>query len=92
MSNLRDHLIHYHNDKYKRNDTTESGNKQQTTMDTFLNRHKCPPAHAKKITELVAFMVAKDLQPAAIIDGEGFKELLSFLKPGYVVPSSVHKM
>ena len=91
-SNLRDHLIRYHKDKYKRNDTSESGNKQQTSMDTFVNRFKCPPARAKKITELVAFMVAKDLRPAAIVDGEGFKRLLSYLEPGYVVPSSVHIM
>ena len=61
-------------------------------MDTFLNHHKCLPAHFKKTAELVAFMVAKDLQPAAIVDEEGFKRLLSFLEPGYVVPSSVHIM
>ena len=91
-SNLRDHLIRYHKDKYKRNDTVRSGDKQQTSMDTFLNRHKCTPARSKKITELVAFMVAKDLRPAAVIDGEGFKQLLSFLKPGYVVTSSVYIM
>ena len=35
-------------------------------------------------------MVAENLRPAAIIDGERFKQLLSFLEPGYVVPSSVH--
>ena len=29
MSKLRDHLIRYHNNKYKRNDTIESINKQQ---------------------------------------------------------------
>ena len=79
MSNLEDYLIHYHKDNYKRNDTVGSSDKQQTSMDTFLNHHKCPPARSKKITELVAFMVAKDLQPAAVVDGEGFKRLLSFL-------------
>ena len=63
-------------------------------MDTFVKRHKCPPACAKKITELAAFMVAKDLQPAAIIDGEGFKRLFytSWILDMYVVPSSVHIM
>ena len=85
-------LIRYHKDKYKRNDTVGSGNKQQTSMDTFLNRHKCTPARSKKIIELIAFMVTKDLRPAAVVDGEGFKRLLSFLEPGYVVPSSVHIM
>ena len=88
-SNLRDHLIRYH---YKRNDTVGSGDKQQTSMDTFLNRHMCTPARRKKITELVAFIVAKDIRPAAVVDGEEFKRLLSFLEHGYVVPSSVHIM
>jgi len=61
-SNLRDHLICYHKDKYKRKDTIlQSGDKQQTSMDTFVNHFKCPLSRAKKITELVAFMVAKDL-------------------------------
>jgi len=91
-SNLRDHLIHYHKDKYKRKDTIQSSDKQQTSMDTFVNHFKCPPAHAKKITELVAFMVAKNLRPAAIVNGEGFKQLLSYLEPEYVVLSSVHLM
>ena len=71
-SNLRDPLIPCHKDKYTRNDTIESGNKQQTSMDTFLNYHKCPPTHAKKITTLVVFMVAKDLRLVAIADGEDF--------------------
>ena len=64
-------IIRYHNNKYKRNDTIESVNKQQTRMDTFLNHHKCPPACAKKITEFVEFMVAKDLRPAAVIVEKG---------------------
>ena len=91
MSNLRDHLVRYHKDKYKRSDTIESSDKQQTSLDIFVNRHKCPPARAKKVTELVALMVARDLRPAAIVDREGFKRLLSFL-PGYVIPSSVNLM
>ena len=74
-SNLRDHLIRYHKDKYKRSDATESGDKQQTSLDIFVNRHKCPAARAKKITELLALMIARDLRPAAIIEGEGFNRL-----------------
>ena len=62
-------MLRFHKDKYKAKD----GVKQQGTIDTFLNRTKCPAARAKKITELVALMVAKDLRPAAIVEGEGFK-------------------
>ena len=91
-SNLRDHLICHHKDKYKRNNARESGDKQQTSLDIFVNRHKCPATRAKRITELLALMIARDLRPAAIVEGEGFKQVLSFLEPGYVIPSSVHLM
>ena len=94
-SNLREHLLRYHKEKYKRNESGSnkaSDGKEQTSMDAFFTRSKCPPSRAKKITELIAFMVAKDLRPAAVVDGEGFKRLLSYLEPGYVIPSSVHIM
>ena len=91
-SNLRDHLNRYHKDKYKQNDARESGDKQQTSLNIFVNCHKCPTARAKRITELLALMIARDLRPAAIIEAEGFKRVLSFLEPGYVIPSSVHLM
>ena len=40
----------------------------------------------------IACVQARDLRPAAIIEGEGFKRLLSFLEPGNAIPSSVHLM
>jgi len=61
-------------------------------MDSFVTGAKCPPTRAKRITELIALMVAKDLRPAAIVEGEGFKRLLSYLEPGYIIPSAVHVM
>ena len=91
-SNLRDHLIRYHREKYKQSDAIESGNKQQTSLVIFVNRHKCQAARSKRITELLALMIARDLQPAAIVEGEGFKRFLSFLEPGYVISLSVHLM
>ena len=91
-SNLRDHLIRYHREKYKQSDAIESGNKQQTSLVIFVNRHKCQAARSKRITELLALMIARDLQPAAIVEGEGFKRFLSFLERGYVISLSVHLM
>ena len=44
-------------------------------MNAFFTCSKCPPTRAKKITELIAFMVAKDLRLASVVDGEGFKYL-----------------
>ena len=69
-SNLRDNLIHYHKDKYKWSNAIESGDKPQTSLDIFV---KCPAACAKKITELLTLMIARDLQLVAIVKEEGFK-------------------
>ena len=83
-SNLCVHLQHYHKDKYK-------GTQQNVvTIDFFLSHAKRPVTRAKRITELIALMVAKNLRPAAVVEGEGFKWL--YLKPAYTILSSVHVM
>ncbi|XP_059043297.1 zinc finger BED domain-containing protein 4 [Mustela lutreola] len=42
---------------------------------------------AKKITSLIAEMIALDLQPYSFVDNVGFNRLLEYLKPQYSVPS-----
>lgn len=42
---------------------------------------------AKKITSLVAEMIALDLQPYSVVDNVGFSRLLAYLKPQYSLPS-----
>lgn len=42
---------------------------------------------AKKITSLIAEMIALDLQPYSFVDSLGFSRLLGYLKPQYSLPS-----
>ncbi|XP_040199589.1 zinc finger BED domain-containing protein 4 [Rana temporaria] len=42
---------------------------------------------AKKITSLVAEMIALDLQPYSFVDNVGFNRLLEYLQPQYSLPS-----
>lgn len=42
---------------------------------------------AKKITSLIAEMIALDLQPYSLVDNLGFNRLLEHLKPQYSLPS-----
>ncbi|KAM4881136.1 zinc finger BED domain-containing protein 4 [Thomomys bottae] len=42
---------------------------------------------AKKITSLIAEMIALDLQPYSFVDNVGFNRLLEFLEPQYTLPS-----
>ncbi|KAJ8245482.1 hypothetical protein GJAV_G00271210 [Gymnothorax javanicus] len=43
---------------------------------------------AKKITKLVAEMLALDLQPSALVENVGLNRLLEYLQPQYSLPSS----
>ncbi|XP_064175268.1 zinc finger BED domain-containing protein 4 [Anguilla rostrata] len=43
---------------------------------------------AKKITKLIAEMLALDLQPSALVENVGLNRLLEYLQPQYSLPSS----
>ena len=83
-TNLRDHLLRVHADKYK----PTKGMDSQQTMDTFVR--KCSGARTKVIDELVLDVVTMDLRPIAIVEGAGMHRLLSYLEPGYRLPSRKH--
>lgn len=40
----------------------------------------------REITDKIAEFIALDMRPVNVIDGEGFKELMRTLEPGYTVP------
>ena len=84
-SNLRDHLSHAHPAKLR-------SSQNQPSLDPYLSHTKCSDSRAKRITELVADMIVCDLRPAAIVEGSGFKALMSYVEPGYRVPAATHIM
>ncbi|XP_069085811.1 zinc finger BED domain-containing protein 4 [Pleurodeles waltl] len=53
------------------------------TNDKFCDSHPV----AKKITSLVAEMIALDLQPYSFVNNVGFNRLLEYLQPQYSLPS-----
>ena len=69
-TNLRDHLLHVHADKYKPTKRIDS----QQTKDAFVR--KCFGAETKVIDELVLDVVTTDLRPLAIVEGGGMHHLL----------------
>ncbi|XP_056429688.1 zinc finger BED domain-containing protein 4 [Hyla sarda] len=56
------------------------------TNDKFSDSHPV----AKKITSLVAEMIALDLQPYSFVDNVGFNRLLEYLQPQYSLPSPTY--
>ena len=87
--NLREHLSSQHS---LRNFSAGSGkastgNKTITSLDGFVKSSKCTEARAKGITDRVSQMIVQDLRPITIVECEGFQNLLSYLEPGYTLPS-----
>ncbi|XP_032361026.1 zinc finger BED domain-containing protein 4 isoform X2 [Etheostoma spectabile] len=68
---------------------------KQELMDTSVyeteqSRERFDEHHpvAKKITKLIAEMLALDLQPSAVVENAGLNRLLEYLQPQYSLPPS----
>ena len=67
---------------------TSSSGSSQVLMDSFVGmKRKCSSDRATKVTKLICEMVARDLRPVNIVEGDGFKQLINYLEPEYRVPS-----
>ena len=87
-TSMQSHLSSHHPDKYAGESSKES--QSQRKLDSFVHAKKCPAERAEEITRRIAEVVARDLRPISIVEGAGFKHLLSYLEPGYRVPSHTH--
>ncbi|KAM4557777.1 E3 SUMO-protein ligase ZBED1-like [Odontesthes bonariensis] len=47
----------------------------------------CDDKRANEITKRIVNMIVKDMLPLSVADGEGFRELMGFIEPGYRIPS-----
>ena len=52
--------------------------------------NNCSAERAAAITRLIAEFVARDLCLLSIVCGDGFRQLLNTIEPGYQVPSHNH--
>ena len=67
-------------------------NLKQTTLQLPLPHSSCSKfdkSHPKQqlITERIALMICKDMQPYSIVDDVGFRSVLEAAEPRYVLPS-----
>ena len=83
-TNLRNHLTSKHTFHYFPERRPES--KKSTTLDGFIKPAKCSDARMKDITDRVTQMIVQDLRPIRIVECDGFRNLISYLEPGYALP------
>ncbi|XP_064414915.1 E3 SUMO-protein ligase ZBED1-like [Latimeria chalumnae] len=53
---------------------------------TELSSRKCNTRHAEKVTKLICNMITTDMLPISVVEGTGFRALMSFVEPEYRVP------
>ena len=82
-TNLRDHLIAKHPLTLPRNINKPTS--QNILL--FIQPTWCNEAKAEGISERVSEMIAMDMRPIQMVEGKGFWRLMSYLEPGYTVPS-----
>ena len=68
----------------------EERSSKQGTLDAVVKSHYCSEAKAKVITDKILMMIALDLRPVRVVEGQGFKDLMKHVEPGYTVPSRKH--
>ena len=84
--NLRDHVSSKHPLQYVPPGKLVTESKTEN-LSGFVRPSKCSDACARSITDRVSWMIVQDLRPLRLIECEGFRNLLSYLKPGYTLPS-----
>ena len=85
---MKNHLSSHHPSCLLASESSRSSSVQ--SLDNFVIQKKCPAERSKEITKRIAEMVARDLRPLSIVEGEGFKRLMNYVEPGYTVPSHTH--
>ena len=81
-SNLLNHLNIQHPSANTTNDTP----KKQVPMTSFLNSPRKTKTDSDRITQAIADMIVADYVPLSIVEGEGFRNLMSIVAPDYTVP------
>ena len=89
-TNLWSHLEALHPEQYQQihGGTSERSTLKQTTLTGMFRT--CSPQCASTITNLIVNFVSRDLRPLNTVEGDGFKQLMNFIEPGYKVPSRTH--
>ena len=88
-TNLQQHLRIHHFKEYEAlmGGSTSRQMTLEEATDASRTIHKTSAKRCQEINRAVATFIARDMRPIAAIEGEGFKQLIHVLEPGYTLPS-----
>ena len=69
------------------NEGTSSSSKSIKECLSGYEKYNSDSPHAKELTKVVGYFIAKDLMPTSVVQGDGFHKLIEKLDPRYQLPS-----
>ena len=82
-TNLRDHLERQHSSIYRPKPTSSK-------QATLVGIQRCSERRSKEVTQRILNFIIKDIRPIAVVEGEGFMEMVKLMEPGYTIPCPKH--
>ena len=89
-SNLQNHLCMKHADKAKSALTEGKAAERNRRHYNCFPAQKSSLACASELMKLITEMVAQDLHPLSVVEGNGFCQMLNLVEPDYHIPSRPH--
>ncbi|XP_065119297.1 E3 SUMO-protein ligase ZBED1-like [Paramisgurnus dabryanus] len=91
-TSMHEHLKRKHPGALRPQNDETAAKRQSCVSDFFQKRNAtvCTPIMAAGITDSILKMIVKDMRPLSIVEGRGFREMVSTLCPGYTLPSRPH--
>ena len=68
----------------------EDDSTDTASSESVVPVHSLSPEREETEESRIVDMVARDLCPAALVEGGGFKDLMKYIEPGYKVPTATH--
>ena len=96
FQHLEDQHPNLYNEVMKESKRTRSGTAKAATVNTIIScidktsYYDSSSKQAKEMNKVVAFFLAKDVQPYHTVERQGFKSMVSKLNPKYNLPSRKH--
>ncbi|XP_061578646.1 zinc finger BED domain-containing protein 4-like isoform X2 [Cololabis saira] len=64
--------------------------KQRRVDEFVMTRGSCTPQMATVLTQSILNMIVTDMRPIAMVEDDGFKQMIQTFHPGYTLPSRTH--
>ncbi|KAL0151535.1 hypothetical protein M9458_053187 [Cirrhinus mrigala] len=86
-TNMSAHLARHHPELNAKQPEKAEASASQRTLNETLYKLPSVSEKARRITESIAMFICKDIRPYAVVENDGFRNMIHTLEPHYIIPS-----